>query len=290
MKHCPCCNFKTDRNDDMYCAICGARLKTVFDNPHCKACGAELWTNARFCTKCGEMLAFGPTLSAVSETYSEISVSVSAGKSFPPKKHDAASPVRTPSATSVRPAASPAVPPSAPPVKPAVTLVQTVPEIPASMVSPGIHARGGKDDSTVRAIQGKLSAGIITRDEIRELGRQAMDELPERVAHYAPLVGVKCRKITVRNWKTMWGRCCTAKGILDFNCILMMMPPEVIDSVVVHELCHMLQPNHSDKFYAEVLRVYPDYRKWDEWLDDHGSVLDRMEEGYSYHTSRSLGE
>ena len=50
----------------------------------------------------------------------------------------------------------------------------------------------------------------------------------------------------------------------------MLTPPEVIDSVVVHELCHRKEMNHSKRFYAEVLRVFPDYRKADKWLKENG--------------------
>lgn len=66
------------------------------------------------------------------------------------------------------------------------------------------------------------------------------------------------------------------KGNLNFNCLLMLTPPEVIDSVVVHELCHRKEMNHSDKFYSEVLRVFPDYWKWDRWLKDNGNILMAM--------------
>ena len=70
----------------------------------------------------------------------------------------------------------------------------------------------------------------------------------------------------------MWGSC-TAKGNLNFNCLLMLTPPEVLDSIVVHELCHRKHMNHSAEFYAEVLRVYPDYRKWEKWLKENGKRL-----------------
>ena len=50
-------------------------------------------------------------------------------------------------------------------------------------------------------------------------------------------------------------------------------PKEVIDSVVVHELCHLKEMNHSKRFYDEVLRVYPDYHKWHRWLKEHGGEL-----------------
>ena len=101
----------------------------------------------------------------------------------------------------------------------------------------------------------------LTADEIQALADRALEAIPERVKHYAPLVGVSYGRITIRIQKTRWGSC-SAKGNLNFNCLLMLAPPEVVDSVVVHELCHRKEMNHSDKFYAEVLRVFPEYWKW----------------------------
>ncbi len=112
----------------------------------------------------------------------------------------------------------------------------------------------------------------LSADEIRALADQALQVIPQRVAHYAPLVGVTYGRITIRNQRSKWGSC-SSKGNLNFNCLLMLAPPEVIDSVVVHELCHRKEPNHSDRFYAEVLRVFPDYRKWNKWLDENGDII-----------------
>lgn len=116
----------------------------------------------------------------------------------------------------------------------------------------------------------------LTMDEIRCLADKAVEVIPERVKYYAPKVGVDYGNITIRNQKTRWGSC-SSKGNLNFNCLLMLTPPEVIDSVVVHELCHRKEMNHSKRFYDEVLRVYPEYRKWDKWLKDNGGlIMDRM--------------
>jgi hypothetical protein len=112
----------------------------------------------------------------------------------------------------------------------------------------------------------------LTEEDIRELADMARKVIPERVEHYAPLVGVSYGKITIRNQRTRWGSC-SSKGNLNFNCLLMLTPPEVIDSVIVHELCHRKEMNHSERFYAEVLRVFPDYRKWDRWLKDNGAAI-----------------
>ncbi len=112
----------------------------------------------------------------------------------------------------------------------------------------------------------------LTMEEIRHLAHRAMEIIPARVRYYAPLVGVTYGRITIRNQRSKWGSC-SSKGNLNFNCLLMLAPPEVLDSVVVHELCHRKEMNHSDRFYAEVLRVFPDYHKWNKWLKDNGAVL-----------------
>lgn len=112
----------------------------------------------------------------------------------------------------------------------------------------------------------------LTREELEQLAKEACRVIPERVAYYAPLVGVTYGRITIRNQHTRWGSC-SSKGNLNFNCLLMLAPPEVLDSVVVHELCHRKEMNHSAKFYEQVLRVYPDYHKWNRWLKENGRAL-----------------
>ncbi len=129
-----------------------------------------------------------------------------------------------------------------------------------------------KHVAIVTAQQQAAAEQKLTMDEIRQLADQALKVIPERVRHYAPLVGVTYGRITIRNQRSKWGSC-SSKGNLNFNCLLMLAPPEVIDSVVVHELCHRKEMNHSDRFYAEVLRVFPEYRKWDKWLKENGGLL-----------------
>ncbi len=120
-------------------------------------------------------------------------------------------------------------------------------------------------------------AGItpLTVPAFRQLMDRALVVIPERVRHYAPLVGVTYGRITIRNQHTRWGSC-TNTGNLNFNCMLMLAPPEVLDSIVVHELCHRKEMNHSQRFYAEVLRVFPDYWKWNKWLNENGARLLHM--------------
>ena len=112
----------------------------------------------------------------------------------------------------------------------------------------------------------------FTEPELLELCRRAKSVIPERVRYYALLMGVDYGRITIRSQKTRWGSC-SAKGNLNFNCLLMLIPPEILDYVVVHELCHRKELNHSAAFWAEVEQVLPDYRERRKWLKDNGNAL-----------------
>ena len=119
----------------------------------------------------------------------------------------------------------------------------------------------------------------LSRADILALAERARRVIPERVAHFASLIGVDYGRITIRNQRSKWGSC-SAKGNLNFNCLLMLAPPEVVDCIVAHELCHRKQMNHSEAFYREVLRVFPEYHKWNSWLKQNGAVLmRRMQNG-----------
>ena len=111
----------------------------------------------------------------------------------------------------------------------------------------------------------------FTQEEINALAEKAKTIIPERVKYYAPKIGVTYNRITIRCQRTRWGSC-SSKGNLNFNCLLALFPIEVIDSVVVHELCHRKHMNHSPQFYAEIEKVFPEYKKWHKWLSDNGGV------------------
>lgn len=118
----------------------------------------------------------------------------------------------------------------------------------------------------------------LTEEELRALAEKARAYIPERVNFYAPKIGVSYGKITIKRLRSRWGSC-SAKGNLNFNCLLMLAPSRVVDSVVVHELCHRKEMNHSERFYREVLRVFPDYQKCHRWLKEHGdAILGRVPE------------
>ena len=120
--------------------------------------------------------------------------------------------------------------------------------------------------------QAALPSDRLTEEEIDELFRRALEIIPARVAHFAPLVGVSYGRITIRNQRTRWGSC-SSEGNLNFNCLLMLAPQEAMDYVVVHELCHRLEMNHSARFWAQVARVCPDYKAQIRWFKENGSTL-----------------
>lgn len=116
----------------------------------------------------------------------------------------------------------------------------------------------------------------LSNNDIKKLADKACTYIPERVAHFAPFVGVTYGRITIRNQRTRWGSC-SSRGNLNFNCLLMLTPPEVIDYVVVHELCHRKEMNHSQLFWNEVARVLPGYAEQEKWLKTHGNeIMKRM--------------
>ena len=104
-----------------------------------------------------------------------------------------------------------------------------------------------------------IPAGVISDKELRHMTEEARIIIPERVKYFAKIIGVTDGQITIRHQKTRRGSC-SSSGNLNFNCMLMATSPELIDYVVVHELCHRKQMNHSPLFWKEVEEILPDYR------------------------------
>lgn len=120
--------------------------------------------------------------------------------------------------------------------------------------------------------EAKTGLRRLTQAEIARLAEQAKQVIPARAAYYAPLIGVDYGRITIRCQKTRWGSC-SAKGNLNFNCLLMLCPEDVLDYVIVHELCHRKELNHSPRFWAEVERLVPDWKAQRLWLRINGGAL-----------------
>lgn len=99
----------------------------------------------------------------------------------------------------------------------------------------------------------------LTEQETAALRQRAKELLPDRVAHYAAIMGVTPTSVKITSARTRFGSCSGKNGIC-FSLYLMQYPEEAIDYVVVHELAHIRHHDHSPAFYAEVARVLPDYK------------------------------
>lgn len=102
--------------------------------------------------------------------------------------------------------------------------------------------------------------------------RMAREKLQQRTAYFARIMGVSYGRITIRAAKTRWGSC-SGRGNLNFHWKLILMPPEVLDYVVVHELAHRKEMNHSPAFWAEVAKILPDYQERRKWLKTYGQSV-----------------
>ena len=112
----------------------------------------------------------------------------------------------------------------------------------------------------------------LGEEEILTLAEQMRQGLPEKLNRHGASMGVTFGRVTIRCQQTRWGSC-SSRGNLNFNCLLMLAPEEVLDYVVVHELAHRKQMNHSALFWQEVARECPDYKKSLRWLKDRGGAL-----------------
>ena len=112
----------------------------------------------------------------------------------------------------------------------------------------------------------------LTYAELHALADQALAYIPGRVAYFAEKMGITYGQITIRNQKTRWGSC-SSKGNLNFNCYLMLAPQEVLEYVVVHELAHRREMNHSKAFWKIVEQYKPNYKWSKRWLKEEGVKL-----------------
>lgn len=117
--------------------------------------------------------------------------------------------------------------------------------------------RLGLDPKGVSELEGRRAA--------RELVQMLVDEEAQEL-------GVDVGHITIRDQRTRWGSC-SPNGNLSFNWRLVLAPFEVLDYVVVHEVCHLREANHSRRFWRLVETRRPEWREQKAWLDEHGPEL-----------------
>jgi predicted metal-dependent hydrolase len=100
----------------------------------------------------------------------------------------------------------------------------------------------------------------------------AQTKLTEKAQRYAGLIGVECKGVGIKDYKSRWGSC-SVDGDIDFNWLIVMAPNHIVDYVVVHELCHLLHHDHSPQFWQAVERIVPEYSECKAWLKVNGAGL-----------------
>jgi predicted metal-dependent hydrolase len=116
------------------------------------------------------------------------------------------------------------------------------------------------------------------------LADQAREDLDARVAWHASRLGVRVRRIGLRDQTTRWGSC-SASGLLSFSWRLILAPPFVLDYVAAHEVVHLLEMNHGPRFWKLVAKAVPRLEEAKEWLRNEGSELHRY--GVEHGSARS---
>ena len=127
--------------------------------------------------------------------------------------------------------------------------------------------RFGSEQMKIGGAAGDLRPAIQ-----QHLRQMAMRELPPRVRELAAIHGVSVSRISVRNQKSRWGSC-SRRGGISLNWRLIQSPTYVRDYIILHELAHRRQMNHSEKFWQEVARLCPDYPVAEQWLKQHATLL-----------------
>jgi predicted metal-dependent hydrolase len=131
------------------------------------------------------------------------------------------------------------------------------------------HIRFGTEALTVADVNGDLRSAVE-----KHLWRLAARELPPRVFELAALHNLPVRRVTVRNQRSRWGSC-SRRGTVSLNWRLVQAPDSVRDYLVLHELAHLKEMNHSRRFWREVALLCPDFKEAERWLKRHSGLLGR---------------
>ncbi len=137
--------------------------------------------------------------------------------------------------------------------------------------SNNISIKHQKDQIIIEAGYDNSSSVLVRVLEAwyREEAKQVFDH---RIPLYAKIIGVKYNKIFIKDQKTRWGSC-SSQGNLNFNFRLVMGPLFVLDYIIIHELCHIVHPNHSRAFWTLVHKHCPKYKEAKKWLQGKGHTI-----------------
>lgn len=155
-----------------------------------------------------------------------------------------------------------------------VILLRGVPTQITTIVDPGRKSRAALENTGGRLKVHLPSGTEKLRGQVVEKGLRSMAraEIEREVAEQAQRMHLFPASVTIRDQRTRWGSCSTS-GTLSFNWRLVMAPPEILSYVVIHELSHMREPNHSPAFWKVVAQYYPNYREARAWLKKNAALL-----------------
>ncbi len=161
-------------------------------------------------------------------------------------------------------------------IKDSVLVVRAGRFVPRLYIQTIVNTKRDWINKKIESAKGRqlVSKQAQTPDQIAELTYIAQDIIPIRVEFYAEIIGVTYQRISFKNQKTLWGSC-SSRGNLNFNINLMSLPIDILDYVVVHELCHLIEQNHSSQFWMLVERYCPDHKECRKWLRENGNLATR---------------
>ena len=137
--------------------------------------------------------------------------------------------------------------------------------------------QAGRGSAQLAGDELRIAATETDRESVRAKIRQALSAeelilIRRLIAIHAPALGVTPGRVAIREQKSRWGSC-SSKGNLNFNWTLMLAPPEALEYVVIHELCHLIEFNHSPRFWRLVESRMPDYELPKKWLKQNAEKL-----------------
>ena len=133
------------------------------------------------------------------------------------------------------------------------------------------------EDRTFRLAKHQVEETSVKRTLETLYRRQARERFEKRAEYFADEMGVEYEEIHVRNQRTKWGSCSTT-GTLGLNWRLMMAPPEIVDYILIHELAHLQESNHTDAFWSLVAEHDPEYESHAAWVEENSTRLIFSEE------------
>ena len=139
-------------------------------------------------------------------------------------------------------------------------------------VASSIKLKGGYFEVTLRKIDHN-SKSTIRRLLTEWYKDHAKKRLMDKTKRFAKIIGVVPNSITVKDYKSRWGSCST-QGDISYNWRIILAPDNIVDYVVVHELCHILEHNHSSRYWQHVTRYMPNWRECRDWLKQRRIVIE----------------